>query len=200
MRLIFIRHPETQANVKGLIYGRSESDYSDMGKASVSWVVEQMKELDFDVIYASPLKRTAYLAEQIAKDHDADGIIFEDRLMEMHCGIFENMSNSDAREKYKDEYESLINNYNRYVIPQGESFEMVYHRVVTFLKETFKNHPAEQTIVFVAHSMVILAALAYLLQIELDDIWHIKINPAAIVDVHYEAEFGMLQGLKAPIK
>ncbi len=201
MRLLFIRHPETQANVQKLIYGRSESEYSDKGKASILWVVKQMRELNFDAMYASPLKRTAYLAEQIAQEHGYEEIIFEERLMEMHCGIFENMSNQDAKEKYKNEYEELLNNYSRYVIPQGESFEMVYHRTAALLNEIFeefKKKDTDKTIVFVTHSMVIRSALAYLLKIQLDDIWHIKIDPASIVDIHYEADFAMLQGLKSP--
>lgn len=198
MRLVFIRHPETQANVKKLIYGRSESDYSEHGTASVLWVVEQMKDLDFDAMYVSPLKRTTYLAQQIAKDHDFKNIIFEERILEMHCGIFENMTTEKVLKQYRKQYEALMQDYSHYVIPEGESFELVRHRVIGFLKELFQKHTEKQTIVIVAHSMVIRAALSYLLQIDLDDIWHIKIDPAAIVDINYECEFAMLQGLSAP--
>lgn len=198
MRLIFIRHPETQANVNKLIYGRSESDYSEAGRTSILWVVEQMRNLDFDVMYASPSKRTTFLAEQIAKDHNFTDIRSEERILEMHCGIFENMSNGEAKKKYEKEYDALINNYTHYVIPQGESFKMVRDRVKLFLEEIFQKHSKEQTIVFVTHSMVIRSALSYLLKIDLDDIWHIKIDPASIVDIHYESEFAMLQGLRAP--
>lgn len=68
MKLIFIRHPETEANVKRLIYGKTESEYSDRGRASVNAVVEQLSNKKIDAIYSSPRKRAADLAEAIAKD------------------------------------------------------------------------------------------------------------------------------------
>jgi len=33
VKLILIRHPETEANAKRLIYGRKESEYTEKGRA-----------------------------------------------------------------------------------------------------------------------------------------------------------------------
>lgn len=214
MRLIFIRHPETMANVNKLIYGRTESNYSKVGEASIPWVVEQMREICIDEMYVSPLLRTRYLAEQIAKSHDFAQMNFEDRILEMNFGIFENMTNKEARVSYPKEYEALMNDYSHFQIPEGESFLMVQERVKRFLKELQDREEKERervesegdkprempekTIVIVAHSMVIRSALAYLLNIDLERIWHIKMNPASIVDVDYRYGYAMLQQLKSP--
>ena len=57
VKLILIRHPETEANAKRLIYGRTESEYTEKGRASVATVVEQLSQIDIHMIYSSPLKR-----------------------------------------------------------------------------------------------------------------------------------------------
>lgn len=214
MRLIFIRHPQTMANAGKLIYGRTESEYSKEGAASVPWVVEQLKHIHIDEMYVSPLKRTKYLAQQIAEDHGFADMVLEDRIIEMNFGIFENMTNQAAKEAYPEEYRQLLEHYSSFHIPKGESFQMVQQRVIQFLSELEQRENIEiqaqkeagkggdcvyeKTIVIVAHSMVIRSALSYLLNISLDDIWHIKLNPAAIADVDYRYGYAMLQQLNCP--
>ena len=56
----------------------------------------------------------------------------------------------------------------------------------------------EETVVVVAHSMVIHAALAHLLNLDLNDVWHIKTEPGSIVDLDWRYEFAMLQSLSGP--
>lgn len=217
MRLILIRHPETMANVNKLIYGRTESEYSTRGAASIAWVVEQLRSVSIDEMYASPLQRTKYLAEAIAAAHGFQNIQPEERVMEMHFGIFENMSNSQAKEEYPQEYKNLMSKYSSYQIPGGESFQRVKERVTDFLQELRENEVEDErvnvqeqreadsprsrngkTIVVITHSMAIRGALSYLLGISLEDIWHIKLNPASIVDLDYRCGYAMLQQLKSP--
>ena len=134
MKLIFVRHPETQANVDRIIYGRTQSEYSERGKKSIPWVVDYLKNTKIDYIYASPLNRTKLLAEAIVTQHDNTEIVFEDRLMEMSFGVFENMSNLEAQSKYPSEYESFMASYSQYKIPEGEAFFEVKDRAVEFIK------------------------------------------------------------------
>ena len=229
MRLILVRHPQTEANVKKLIYGRTESNYSKEGEATIPGIVEALHRAEVDVIISSPLKRTRYLAQQIAKDHGYDEALIQidDRVAEMHFGVLENLTIERAKEEHKEIYEGLLANYEEYVLPGGESFTMVYDRVKDFLQELYDRYEAgrdtrqtelnaweectgdveeclpqkcdpEKTVVVVAHSMVIHGALAYLLNMDLKDIWHIKTEPGAIVDLDYRCDFAMLQGLSGP--
>lgn len=196
MRLVFVRHPQTQANVDRVIYGRTESDYSPQGMESIPGIVARLAEIRPDRIYASPLKRTAYLAARIADHHGVEAVRFEDRLLEMNFGIFENKSVEEAKAIEGNHYEKLMADYNHYVIPGGESFLEVKARAMEFLDE-LREEEAE-TCIIVAHSMVIRGALSHLLEIPLDAIWHLRIEPGAVVDVAYDYNYGMLQGLYLP--
>lgn len=223
MKLIFIRHPETEANVRKVIYGRTDSWYSPKGEDSVPLVIAYLKDVEIDSLYASPLKRASYLAEQIAMDHNrrrtTEPLVpaIDERLIEMHFGIFENKSNQEAKELYGDGYENLWLDLPNFQIPEGETLTQVKERVVDFLKEVCAKEPIgksmlerleedpigsmeavaqkEQTIVIVAHALVIRGALSWLMNIPLSDIWHIDIKPANLLEVIYRNGFAMLTRL-----
>lgn len=227
MRLIFVRHPQTEANVKGLIYGRYDAKYSPAGEASIPAIVESLRGVRFDAMIASPLSRTRILAEKIAEDHSLEmgEIHFDDRILEMNFGVLEGMTTGEAKEKQKEVYDGLMADYEQYVLPQGESCLMVYQRVGEFLQELYgvfegrQKKPElsawdewagnicggqgedkrEKTVVVVAHSMVIHAALAHLLKISLHEIWHLKVEPGSLVDIDWRCDFAMLQGLSGPL-
>ena len=232
MRLIFIRHPQTQANVARVIYGRTESDYSEEGARSIPGIVAELRDIPVDRIYASPLKRTAFLAGKIAEAYrPEEEIRFDDRLMEMNFGVFENLSTEEAKALPGGHYDRLMADYSNYVIPEGESFQQVKERVREFLEELKAEEIREQkengrkaegacgengegesepfeeiaaqyaqrkTYVIVAHSMVIRGALSHLLDISLDAVWHLRIEPGSRVDVLYDYDYAMLQGLTLP--
>lgn len=227
MRLIFVRHPQTEANVKGLIYGRYDAQYSEEGRGTIPAILESLRGVDFDAIIASPLSRTRLLAEKIAEDHGLTGsdIHYDDRILEMNFGVLEAMSTKEAREQKKEIYEALLADYEQYQIPEGESCVMVYERVRAFLDELYtifeervdkpelsvweawsgtlnsdpEKEEREKTVLVVAHSMVIHVALAHLLKIALHEIWHVKIEPGSLVDLDWRSNFAMLQGLSGPL-
>lgn len=253
MRLIFIRHPKTEANEKKLVYGRMDALYSQAGEATIPDILKALCRVDVDRIYASPLTRTRILAERLAEDHGIleSEICMDERILEMDFGSFEGMTISELEEAYPTEYHEYINNFNDYEVPGGESYRQLYQRVGEFLKEIYQRHEGcrmqketgaqapsnkqktpdalelelgeddgdetqqwlnqrgqnhigsfspqkEETILVVAHSMVIHAALAHLLNLDLNDVWHIKIEPGTVVDLDWRYDFAMLQALGGP--
>lgn len=228
MRLIFVRHPQTEGNVRGLIYGRYDAQYSEAGRKSIPGIVEALRGVEFDALIASPLSRTKYLAEEIAADHGLgpEEIRYDDRVLEMNFGVLEAITTKEAKETQKEVYDSLMADYEQYEIPGGESCVMVYERVGRFLEDIYAEFEGcpkkeelsaweewsgkmkadrvqnrkrrERTIVVVAHSMVIHVALAHLLKIALHEIWHIKVEPGSMVDLDWRCDFAMLQGLSGP--
>lgn len=240
MRLILIRHPRTEANEKKLVYGRLDAQYSEAGKATIPGIVEKLKDVKIDRIYASPLTRTRSLAEEIANDHgiSKEEICLDERILEMDFGAFEGMTIPELEAKYPEEYKEYLRDFNDYVVPGGESYRQLYQRTMEFLKEIYAFHEEgktpekhrdsldlevsegmeddedqswferknamvdqkkkEETIVVVSHSMVIHAAMAYLMNLDLRDVWHIRIEPGSIVDLDWRYEFAMLQSLGGP--
>lgn len=226
MRLIMIRHPKTEANERKLVYGWTDALYSEAGKATIPWIVEKLHDVKIDRIYTSPLTRTRLLAEAIAADHAvaagdasdhgaavgesagcgaeaAPEIFADERIMEMNFGKFENKTTAELEKEYPEEFRSYRENFNDAVVPGGESYRQVAERTVAFLKEIYQRHEGErtgdeETVVVVSHSLVIHAAMGYLLGVDLDDVWHFKTEPGTVVDFDWRYEYAMLQGLYGP--
>ena len=59
MKLYIIRHAETEYNKKGIIQGSEvDSDINDVGESQSNSFYEYYKDINFDKIYVSDLKRT----------------------------------------------------------------------------------------------------------------------------------------------
>lgn len=59
MKLYIIRHAETEYNKKGIIQGSEvDSDINDIGESQANSFYEYYKDINFDKIYVSDLKRT----------------------------------------------------------------------------------------------------------------------------------------------
>ena len=202
MRLIMIRHPKTQANERKLVYGRTDALYSEEGEATIPGIVEKLHDVKIDRIYSSPLTRTRLLAEAIAADHGpaAPDIVMDDRILEMDFGLFENMTIPELEEKYPEEFSEYRKNFNDCVVPGGESFRQLSERTVDFLKDIYQRYEdgEEETIVVVSHSMVIHAAIGYLMDIDLDDVWRVKVEPGSMIDFDWRYDYAMLQSLSGP--
>ncbi|MBR7147497.1 MAG: histidine phosphatase family protein, partial [Firmicutes bacterium] len=142
MRLIMIRHPKTEANEKKMVYGWTDSLYSQEGKATIPGIVRGLHDVKIDRIYSSPLTRTRLLAEAIAADHGpaAPDIVMDDRIKEMNFGKFENMAIPELEEKYPVEFSEYRKNFNDCVVPGGESFRQLSERTVAFLQDIYDRH------------------------------------------------------------
>jgi len=184
IKLIFIRHPETEANAQRLVYGRTESEYTPRGIESIAWVLDQLSDRGIDRIYASPLKRAALLAGEIAKSNSPPiDVVFDDRLMEMDFGKFENRTIEEIKELFGEDLLRFRKDYVDFRVPKGESFSEVQDRVIEFIGE-LKAKKDNETIVIVAHSLVIRAALSFLMNIPLREIRRFDIRPSGIVEIN----------------
>ncbi len=205
MKFIFVRHPETEALVQKIIYGQTHSPYTEKGKKSVDWVKAQLSAYDISAIYSSPMERTRTLAEAIASAHRSMPVRIDERIKEMAVGIFEQMSVRDAEAAHPEHLRPFLDDFGNYRVPGSELFSEVKSRVTDFLEEVIRKeeekgkegHP-ERPIVVVSHSMAIRGALSYLFDAALSDLWHIRINPAAIIKVEYREGFAILEGMLDP--
>ena len=195
MRIIVVRHPETEANIRKLIYGRTESPYTEQGLLSIQWVLSRLKGRKIDGIYTSPLQRTAVLAAEIASQQGCEMTIIED-LREMDFGVFENMTRMQAEERYSDYFKAYMADYANYRIPKGESFSDVSQRLSRFIKPLLSG---KGTMVLVTHGMVMKAAIALLLGMTSEAVWHFRTEPATILEVDYREGYGVLVELTSPM-
>ena len=147
MKLILVRHGETEENIVGIIQGQSiHGNLSEKGINQVKIVSEKLKPVKINVILTSDLKRALDTVEIIAVFHPETKIILTKDLRERNWGEFEGKKKADLnwpelKEKYQKGSEKPEN---------GENFYEFYNRVNEFFKKIKKDYP-DKTILVVSH-------------------------------------------------
>lgn len=96
-RVLFMRHPETEANVKRFFSGRKNVDLTEHGLEQRKHAVCALVAFKPDRIWTSPLSRCRDMA-QLAADQLGISIEVKDDLSEMDFGILEGTRFADAHQ------------------------------------------------------------------------------------------------------
>lgn len=171
MRLIIVRHGETEGNVKKLLQGQMDVPLNENGMEQARKVAERFRTEKIDVAYSSDLKRARMTAEEIMKYHPGTPIHFVRELRERSYGIFE----GKERETIREALASTGIPKHKYKPPEGESYEEERDRVMAFLEEIKKRHRG-QTVLFATHGGVKRTMMGTLMGIPLEKAvntsWH----------------------------
>jgi len=167
MKIILIRHAESEANSKGIHQGQIvDTGLSEKGKEQARRLAESLKNEKIEAVYSSDLKRAMETAEAVAKSHNLK-VIPDKRLREFDSGDFTHLPDRwDLFKKYKED-ESKRLKIERYEvkIPGGESELDHYKRVKDFINEVRNKHKG--TIVVVGHggsNKIVFGVAGYVLR------------------------------------
>ena len=153
--LIYLtRHGETQYNRQNRFNGQTDSPLTELGVAEahrqgqvLSGVIDTSDALS---IVSSPLGRAVHTAEIIRDQMGSvcQAIETDPRLTEISFGEWEGLTIEQIKHRYPGEWERRHQNMWTYVVPGGESYEMVANRAIDWLRE------ADGPIVVVTHGGV----------------------------------------------
>ena len=192
-RLIFVRHVSTDANEKGVLCGKMETEINEKGKKELDILYKMLINTRIDSVHTSNSKRCIETAEYIIKDRNVE-IKRTDGLSENSFGDFEGMTFNDIEVKFPDEYKKLCEQGNKYRFPNGESTEDSYKRVSDEI-DNIINDDDNENILICAHAGSIRNALAYLINNNCDAHWKYKIENASVGIVEVDYGFAVLTAL-----
>ena len=138
MKLYIIRHAETEYNRKGIIQGSEvDSDINDIGESQANSFYEYYKDINFDKIYVSDLKRTFQTIRRFTENGSSYEKLKE--FNEISWGV--NQGKSDDLEDYAELIDTwLVGNLDN-KFEDGESpNEMSVRLVKGFNKVLDDNH------------------------------------------------------------
>ncbi len=192
-RLYITRHGQTQWNLERRFQGHKDSPLTDLGVKQAQWLSESLKDVKFDAIYSSPIYRAYHTADIIRGIRNLE-IRKQELLKEMSFGEWEGLCIDGLNEKYRDETEKFWNAPHLYQTVSGETFEDVQKRVIPALHEIINNHK-DQTVLMVAHGIVLKLIFAYIDNISLENLWESPVahpTSLSIIDVA-ENEFVIIK-------
>ncbi|GKX65288.1 histidine phosphatase family protein [Inconstantimicrobium mannanitabidum] len=182
MKLLLIRHGQTDWNVEGKIQGSCDIELNDTG-------INQAKELSHKVlnenyklskIYSSQQKRAVKTAEILSQATNLDYVVM-DGLEEINLGEWEGLSWTEVKEKYPEEYKEWYINRRYTKPPKGEAYQDMLDRVFAALHEIIKNNSKDVAIV--THSAVIMCIQCYLTNTPFDEMTKFKTDNTSIIEI-----------------
>ena len=163
MRLIFVRHGQSEGNASGVVQGRLDFGLSELGCRQAEETARRMKQEPIDRVLASPLRRAAETARFIAEAH---GLVVEPEpaLLEYDIGAVSGLTGPEIRARHPE----VSAAYARGERPRypGEEGREAFHARVSALLESLGQHRSNDAIVAVAHGGVINAVCAIVLGVD----------------------------------
>lgn len=147
MKLIIVRHGETDANRSHILMGHAMVSLNDLGKNQARLVGEGLKSEKIDFIYSSDLQRTKETVQQIINQHPNVPVIYDPLLRERCLGRLEGL----PREKFYEARNETNVPHHLFRPDEGESMADVLKRVEKFLKMLFEKHSDNETILICTH-------------------------------------------------
>lgn len=158
MEIYLVRHTAPDI-AKGICYGQADIGVKETFLAEAA-IIQKYLPQNIAAVYSSPLKRCKKLAEHLFAGHT---IQLQKSLMEINCGQWE-MQAWDTIPR--QEIDTWMNDIITMPIPNGESYQDLYHRV----KNAFIDiHKKATPAVIVAHGGVLRSILSYITNVPLKD-------------------------------
>ncbi len=191
MKLIIVRHGESEWNRLNLFTGWTDVDLSDQGKQEAQSAGQLLKKegYDFDVCYTSYLKRAIHTLNLILGELDREWLPVKKSwlLNERHYGALQGLNKTETAEKFGEEQVKIWRrsyditppvleekdarnprNQEQYreldksVVPLTESLKDTVARVIPFFEQTIKEDMKQgKRVIIAAHGNSIRALVKY---------------------------------------
>lgn len=193
MRIYFIRHTQTEYNIRQAYYGALNAPINADGRRQAKALGALLSEAVWDEIWMSDLLRVEQtvqlVLEQSRQDSSAVLVKTFEAFREMDFGQWEGLDYKTVQTCFHDDFERWSKDW-KYAAPTGgETYAHFFERVFaqfTALTETIKNR--EGTLLIAAHNGTLRIMFALMLGLGMDGTWHFNFEQDAysVVDFEYD--------------
>lgn len=208
IKLVLVRHGESEWNKKNLFTGWMDVDLSEKGheEAIAAGKLLKAEGYDFDVCYTSYLKRAIHTLNHALDEMDRAWlpVIKSWKLNERHYGDLQGKNKSEAAEKFGEDQvkiwrrsfdvkppvlsdddersakkQAMYRDVDESFLPQNESLETTIARVIPFYLEEIKPQmKAGKRVIIAAHGNSLRALVMYLDKLSKEEILGVNIPTA----------------------
>lgn len=173
VRIILIRHGETDWNVEGRFQGQEDTHLSERGLKQGHMVAKGLKDTPIDLAISSPLERSFQTCDFCAKLHGLT-VQADDRLLEINHGDWEGRLADEIEEKYPHQLTLWHEHPEQVTMPGGgESLDDVRHRARAAFDDYAQKYDGK-TVLVAAHDAVNKAIICDILGLDMSHFWQIK--------------------------
>ena len=223
MKLVLVRHGESEWNKLNLFTGWTDVDLSEKGHEEAKNAGKLLKEegYDFDVCYTSYLKRAIHTLYHILDEMDRAWLPVNKswKLNERHYGALQGLNKSETAEKYGEEQvkiwrrsfnikppaleaddersalkQPMYRDVDKGLLPANESLETTIERVVPYFNEVIKpDMQAGKRVIIAAHGNSLRALVKYFDNISDEEIVGVNIPTGTPLVYEFDDDFKVIR-------
>ncbi len=182
-RLFLLRHAEVEASYHRIFGGRIDMELSPTGHEQAARLAAHLRTVNFDAIYASPMKRAQLTLAPLAQGRTCP-VTLLDGLREVDFGAWTGLSWQEVFDRFNTSAFDWLKALEDDTIPHAENAVKFRARVEPCLRQIIADSKGRQVAV-VCHGGVIRMLLAILLDLPLPKMAGFEIDYASITTVDY---------------
>ena len=222
MKLVLLRHGESEWNKLNLFTGWTDVDLSEKGReeAKLAGITLKNEGYDFDICYTSCLKRAIHTLNIVLDEMDRAWlpVIKSWKLNERHYGALQGLNKAETAEKYGEDQvkiwrrsfdvkppalepddernaarQPMYRNVDPALLPAHESLETTIERVIPYFEEVIKKDmSAGKRVVIAAHGNSLRALVKYFDGLSNDEIIGVNIPTGVPLIYEFDNEFNTI--------
>lgn len=173
MEIYIVRHGETVWNKEKRLQGSTDIELNEEGRYLAKETGKNLRNTEFDIVYASPLKRAYETAELIMEGRSVM-VTTDERIREIGFGILEGKTSDQMTEEENHRINNFFTHPEIYTPAEGgESIESAVERAKDFLRNEIEPLEAKgfKRIMIVAHGAINKAIMMYIKQHGKESFW-----------------------------
>jgi broad specificity phosphatase PhoE len=191
MQIYLLRHAQTDANKQGILQGASmNTDINDTGKLQAKAFYDKYKNIPFDTIYTSHLKRTHQTVQLFSNTN----IVSSKYLGELNAGKYEGQNlNKGFDNSYWKIVNEWLNGNTDARFEGGESFNEMHERIKQVYNEILQSKCTN--VMICTHGRTMRTILHVFTGIPFGEVQQYKFNNTGLYVL--QGELGKMDILKA---
>ena len=165
IRLVLIRHGQTQWNREGRWQGQADPPLNALGRRQARRAALALRGACLDHLYSSDLRRAVETAHIIGAELGLAAIP-DARLREIDLGRWQGMLSADIQTQYPEEFRCWHESPLATRPPDGEDLHTLAARVLEAISEIALRHPGRR-VGIVAHELPIAVVMAHVRGVDL---------------------------------
>ncbi|MBD2538020.1 histidine phosphatase family protein [Coleofasciculus sp. FACHB-SPT36] len=187
LRLLLVRHGETDWNRQKRFQGQIDVPLNDNGREQARKAAEFLKDVPIDFAVTSPMLRPKETAEIILKYHPNLQIDLQASFAEIGHGLWEGKFEEEIELSYPGMLEQWRESPETVQMPEGENLQQVWDRAIAAWQDMVASYSGDRpkTGLVVAHDATNKVLLCYLLGLNPENFWSIKQGNGAVTVIDY---------------
>jgi probable phosphoglycerate mutase len=199
VRLLLVRHGETEWNRQGKFQGQIDVPLNDNGRLQAKKASEFLKDVKIDFAVSSPMARPKETAEIILQSHPNVELKYNSDLREISHGLWEGKFESEIEQEYPGELERWRTIPAEVQMPEGENLQQVCERSTKAWQSIIQQALDEKRSIglIVAHDATNKTLLCHILGLSSESFWNFRQGNGAVSVIDYPSGLDGLPVLQA---